>query len=1392
MENKNNTITHEYLHYQNKYEKIYGKDTICLMQVGDFYEMYATDTNGFDLSRISEITNLVKTKKNKLKEVSYANPYMCGFNLISLERYIKQLLDCNLTVVLITQTSPPPKPKRGVTAIYSPGTYIGDQVQSNYITSIYIQNDRYNGTDLMSIGLCSIDTSTGTCSVYEICGNISDTKIPLDEAYRFILNYLPKEVLIIGFENINIDIISYLELEKVKIHKITNINKNFEKISYQNEFFGKIYKNTSLLTPIENLNMETMPNARLSLVILLDFIHKYNENFINNISPPDIFINNKHLILYNDAIQQLNILENMQNIQNIQNTQIKCLLDVINHCDTPCGKRYMKYAICNPLNDISEINLRYDCTEELLDLKLNLDTQLQQIVDIQKLSRRITLGTISPNELSVFVSSLNIINELFGIIKTTEFNTKYIPTDENINIMNEFINTCKKTFEFEKLKKYDYISDIDNTIFNVGIYPEIDKLHNQVLNDGITIDEIGEVLAKYIDAIAEGEELDTKKGIKKGIKKTTTKIQFKKNKKLGAYLQLTKAKGDILKEKLANITELKISDTLTIDPTKLEFDEVAKGTTKIYFKDISVNSKNSNLVHEKLKNMVKRKFCELLNEYNNTYSNIFKCLVIFVSKADFINSNMKTAQMFGYCKPKIIEHTKSFVDIKELRHPIGERINNGIKYVPHDVCLGKGEIDGMVVFGLNSCGKCFHPNTELIMYDGSMKQAQYITIGDKLMGDDSTPRTVLETTVGEGIMYKITPTKGEPFTVNGPHILCLKSSGYKSIALHKKEYRYKITWFNEEHKVQSKTFTFKNNDTGKGIYETNKVYETKEEAHKEASLFLDAVKTDKDDIIEMSVDDYLKTGSFWKYNYYLYRVGATFPESELPIDPYILGYWLGDGDNAAPRITTENPEVVEYFKNYAESIGLKLKQSDKLSYNISTGTRYGGKNRNTFLNELRALNVMSNKHIPNMYKINSRENQLKILAGIIDSDGCNLNNKCFDITLKDKKLLEDIIWLARSLGFPCYLSECKKTCINGANGPVTGTYYRTCISGDKLKEVPLLLKYKIPQHSDTKSREATMITSFKIEKLDVNKYVGFEVDKNKRFLLSDFTVTHNSSLMKAIGLNIIMAQTGLFTSCSSFEYYPYQQLFARISNNDNIYKKQSSFSHEMTELSKVILRSNKNSVVLGDEIVNSTEYISGTAIVSATLIKLAQAESTFIFASHMHDLMNIEKIKNLKNMGIFHLSTKYDEKTDTLIFDRQLVKGNGNTLYGLLVAKYIVKDDDFMKLANEIKNTLIGESNEIVSSKPTRYSPNVYLDKCLICHKKNTDKTNEGFLDCHHITSQKLCKCNGYVIGGQRVHDNSNLIVLCKSCHYAAHHNKLKINGYIDSTRGRIVDFQIL
>ena len=95
---------------------------------------------------------------------------------------------------------------------------------------------------------------------------------------------------------------------------------------------------------------------------------------------------------------------------------------------------------------------------------------------------------------------------------------------------------------------------------------------------------------------------------------------------------------------------------------------------------------------------------------------------------------------------------------------------------------------------------------------------------------------------------------------------------------------------------------------------------------------------------------------------------------------------------------------------------------------------------------------------------------------------------------------------------------------------------------------------------------------------------------------------------------------------------------------------------------------------------------------------------------------------------MFHLSTKYDEKKDILIFERILKEGSGDPLYGLLVAKYIIKNKEFMKLANEIKNEIIGEEDEILSTKTSKYNSNVFVHCCQVCGKEHDWSNMKGLL----------------------------------------------------------------
>jgi hypothetical protein len=369
-------------------------------------------------------------------------------------------------------------------------------------------------------------------------------------------------------------------------------------------------------------------------------------------------------------------------------------------------------------------------------------------------------------------------------------------------------------------------------------------------------------------------------------------------------------------------------------------------------------------------------------------------------------------------------------------------------------------------FGGPSSGKCFQKGTKVLMFNGSIKNVEDIKLYDELMGPDSKRRIVLNLSHGKDFLYKISPVKGDSYKVTKNHILPLK---------------------------------FKHHA-------------------KEKDFFL-------------SVKDFLEESKFKKGRLKQYRIGIDFISQEIFLDPYFIGLWLGDGNNADQRITNSDNEIIEFLQDYAKELGLKLQQTKTNTsfVNALSVGRNGGK-PNIVLDKLRELNLLNNKHIPQIYKINNKEIRLQLLAGILDTDGF-LGKKTFDIIQKSKEFATDIVFLARSLGLAAYMNECEKSCPSNKqkSGIFTGTYYRISISGET-SIIPTRVSHK--QAEKRLLNKDVLRTGIKVTPCQTKEeYYGFEVDGDHLFLLADFTVTHNSTTasllfgkLKQAGVNCELVQ----------------------------------------------------------------------------------------------------------------------------------------------------------------------------------------------------------------------------------------------------------------------------
>ncbi len=279
-------------------------------------------------------------------------------------------------------------------------------------------------------------------------------------------------------------------------------------------------------------------------------------------------------------------------------------------------------------------------------------------------------------------------------------------------------------------------------------------------------------------------------------------------------------------------------------------------------------------------------------------------------------------------------------------------------------------------------------------------------------------------------------------------------------------------------------------------------------------------------------------------------------------------------------------------------------------------------------------------------------------------------------------------------------------------------------------------------------------------------------------LLYGINSSGKSSLMKSIGIAVILAQAGFFVPAVEFRFGMYQKLFTRIVSKDNLYKGLSTFSVEMMELKNIFNRCGKNSLVLGDEISQGTETESGLAIVAGAILRLLELQTTFIFASHLHQLKNIPQIQNITNLIFLHLGVSYDELNDRLVYNRALQLGMGSSLYGLEFAKSLHMDKIFLKNAYALREEIINKNSdikELKKQKTSRYNKSLYLSKCALC-----DKSVE---EVHHIKAQYEADEHGK-IGFMDKNHRYNLIPLCKKHHKMVHDGKLHILGFVMTSEG--------
>nr|YP_010322802.1 MutS-like protein [Ceeceenus quadrus]UKP87462.1 MutS-like protein [Ceeceenus quadrus] len=269
--------------------------------------------------------------------------------------------------------------------------------------------------------------------------------------------------------------------------------------------------------------------------------------------------------------------------------------------------------------------------------------------------------------------------------------------------------------------------------------------------------------------------------------------------------------------------------------------------------------------------------------------------------------------------------------------------------------------------------------------------------------------------------------------------------------------------------------------------------------------------------------------------------------------------------------------------------------------------------------------------------------------------------------------------------------------------------------------------------------------------------------EDKGMLIFSVNGAGKSTLLKAIGVNVILAQAGMYVAADSFRLRPYHYLITRILGGDDLHKGQGTFEVEMRDLATILKLANYNSLILGDEICHGTEVSSGTAILAATIERLTTAQTSFVLSTHLHQVFSLID----SPVRCYHLSVIQQEDLG-LIYERKLKPGPGPSQYGIEVMGHIINDKKFYNSALKYRKLIIWEPpsrsgpSSLTVFRPSRYNAQVFIDSCEIC-----GAPAEAI---HHIQPKKLCN--------RGLNRRSNLVPVCSSCHLDIHRNKISILGW--------------
>jgi len=716
----------EYFELTDKYIQEYGENTVLLMLVGSFFEVYGYKDNFGNIygSKIIEFSQIGELNVvDKCVCVEKKTIVMAGFKDFMIEKYLKKLQEAGYTVVVYKQDEATKNTTRSLEGIYSPGTYFSNESVklTNNITCVWINiiDNKFTNGKVVVVGMVNIDIYTGKSNMFEYKEKYFNNPTTFDELERFISIYNPSEFIIISnlSDNDINDVINYANVKSSLIHiintqtqnkteKIVRV-KNCEKQTYQKEILNKFYKIDNFDVFFQNFYNNTI--ATQAFCFLLDFIYQHNSHLVYKINEPQFDNFSDRLVLANHSLKQLNIINDDN-----YNGKYSSVLKMLNGCLTPMGKRKFIQSFLNPTTNESFLQKEYDIIEYILsnfeNYNIFFSQKLKDIKDISKWERQIFIKKISPKSFYNLFKNLEVIDKVFDKIQNDHTILTYLNNNKDTtNIknscfeLNEFIN---KYLNLNISKDIDQIQQFDLNFFNSGIDKDLDEKTKIIIESEKKL----EAIKNYLNDLIKFKEKKNK---------TNDYIKFHETEKNSINLITTNRRCKLLEDVLPlNETIIKLTYINVIQNENQEvefdftikkgiFDYVKQSVSNIFINNSQINNLCKNITSTKvsMKNQILFVYNKFVESFGEKFQKQLENIIEFITNIDMIYGKSTISKKYNYCKPNIKPADKSFVEAKNIRHCLIELLQNNEFYVTNDITIGTGILDGILLYGTNAVGK---------------------------------------------------------------------------------------------------------------------------------------------------------------------------------------------------------------------------------------------------------------------------------------------------------------------------------------------------------------------------------------------------------------------------------------------------------------------------------------------------------------------------------------------------------------------------------------------------------------------------------------------------------------------------------------------------------------